>query len=148
LDAWLGGQILEAIPPVLDQFDGLIETIAQGLPSEDAKKLREASVRSRAAIVDLTGLASRESGTRKTLGAARGRHVPPLDRNRAKALVDGLNTAIAVMDRRILKVAQEAVVPEADSRAVASQIGEVWSLIIYDLQEPLWRQYPELGPNP
>ena len=70
-----------------------------------------------------------------------------MDKERATLVVRNLDALIRSIDHEICQPLKSGSLGEEELREVARQVREVWLWIIDDLQEPLWRQYPELGPR-
>jgi hypothetical protein len=138
-----------AVPRLAEQLDRLIDSASVGLPKGEAEQLVRAAARSRAATSDLGRLlagATKRAEVENSEGID-GCTAPRMDRERASVVVSELDALIRGIDHEIFQPLKSGPLGEEELRDVARQVGEVWRWIIDDLQEPLWRQYPELGPS-
>ncbi|HKO52560.1 MAG TPA: hypothetical protein VJV79_32860 [Polyangiaceae bacterium] len=138
-----------AVPLMVEELDRLIESACVGLPRSEADQLSQAAARSRAATLDLGRLlvgATTRAEVENADGVD-GCTAPRMDKERATLVVRDLDALIRSIDHEIFQPLKRGPLGEDELRQVARQVGEVWRWIIDDLQEPLWRQYPELGPS-
>lgn len=137
------------VPRMAEELDRLIDSASVGLPRSEAEQLFQAAARSRAATSDL-GRLLRGATTRaevENADAIHGCAAPRMDKERATLVVRDLDALIRSIDHEIFQPLKSGPLGEEELREVARQVGEVWRWIIDDLQEPLWRQYPGLGPS-
>jgi len=124
-----------------------IEASTAGLDPDEAEQLREASRRSATALERLqariAGQPAPEQDLAKKTIAWR---FPRLREPAARWLLNELDRIIADIEHEILVPAEKELSSEQLAE-LKRAIGQVWGWIVCDLQDPLWKQYPQTAPS-
>jgi hypothetical protein len=121
-----------------------VEAACSSLDDSEAKEFRLAMSRSQDALRSLESHLAGKTRAEESQPSHQGR-VPHLGATTARRFLGDLDEIIAYIERSVLDPAERTL--EADAlTSVRQLVGQAWGWIICDLQDPLWREYPEMAP--
>lgn len=135
----------EVVEGALSDFAALVSRAAAQLEGEQASQLLQASTRTERAIRDLKAFLTQPTEERSE-PLEGDNEAPAMRRDVAALLLRDLDALIHLTERSILQPI-EGDLAEGQRREFRRRIGQLWGWIVCDLQDPLWRQYPEFSPS-
>jgi hypothetical protein len=129
----------------IDRLSRAIETSAAGLNPDEAETLRGASRRSATALSRLRArLAGQDMADVDPAHSAT--EFPLLREPAARSLLNELDGIIGDVEQEILVPAEKELSSEELAK-LKRAIGQVWGWIVCDLQDPIWKQFPQTAPS-
>lgn len=136
---------LPSIGAARERLNEAIEVVSASLTTEDAEILRSAALRSLEAMRVLEDALAGQPHSERDLSQQTCPRLPKFEQQMAREFVLELNAVIAEIEHNILAPAEEQLSGDPLSR-LRRLVGQVWGWIVCDLQDPIWRQYPDLAP--
>jgi hypothetical protein len=132
------------------QLRSAVDRAAQDLPEERRTRLFRAARAPAAALDDLRDFLNRAAAGEPLVGPASppGPDLPDLAREQALSFLHELDNVYSRVGQELLKPLEQCQLADDELRLLRRHIGTVWAWLISSLQDPLWRQYPDLNPNP
>jgi hypothetical protein len=141
----LSNSLAAATEATLARLNGLIQEACAGLDEVEANQLRVAARRSIRAMVDLRSSLAGSPLIGMELGlSSENTDMPLLNEETARHLLEGLRSIKRELDRNVLQPAEREMQGEQIA-LVRRLVGWVWGWMASDLQDPLWKRYPDLA---
>lgn len=142
----LTAPLARSVTVAIERLDRAIEAACEFVDKDEAEALRLAKGRSLEALQRLEAELAGEPHSVADLSRMGGEaQLPELSEPTARKMLQELDAIIAHVEHTVLVPAEDELSGEALGR-LRRLVGQTWGWIVCDLQDPLWRQYPELAP--